>query len=330
VPGLRNFYVACAVMAGFSQGGGVGLSLANWITDGDPGMDVFAMDVARLGDFATRAYTNVKVRENYSRRFSITFPNEELPAGRPLRTTPIYDRLAARGAVFGAAFGLEHALWFAPEGADGSEVPTFRRSNAHDPVGRECRAVREGVGILEIANYGKHEVVGPGAAAWLDRLLAGRLPEQGRIALAPMLSPKGRLMGDLTVARVGPERFMIVGSMAAERFHRRWFEAHLPGAGVAVRPVSTERLGSGWRSPGPGHASCSRASPTTTSRRPRCRSSAFAPWMSGARRRSSRGCRSPASSASRSMSMPPTSLRCTTPWPGQARISGSSTSAAAP
>jgi dimethylglycine dehydrogenase len=243
VPGLRNFYVACAVMAGFSQGGGVGLSLASWMVEGDPGMDVFAMDVARFGDFATRAYANAKVRENYSRRFSITFPNEELPAGRPLRTTPVYERLKAKGAVFGAAFGLEHALWFAPEGTEPSEIPTFRRSNAHEPVGRECRGVREGVGILEIANYGKHEVTGPGAEAWLDRLLAARLPQQGRLALSPMLSPNGRLMGDLTVSRLGPERFMIVGSGAAERFHLRWFEAHLPKSGVAVRPVSTERLG---------------------------------------------------------------------------------------
>jgi dimethylglycine dehydrogenase len=145
--------------------------------------------------------------------------------------------------VFGAAFGLEHALWFAPEGVAPHEVPTFRRSNAYEPVGRECRAVRGGVGILEIANYGKHEVTGPGAEAWLERLLAGKPPPEGRIALSPMLSPKGRLVGDLTVSRLGPERFMIVGSSAAERFHRRWFEAHLPKTGVATRPISTERLG---------------------------------------------------------------------------------------
>ena len=143
VPGLRNFY-ACGVMAGFSQGGGVGLTLANWIVEGDPGMDVFAMDAARFGAFATRAYTNAKVRENYSRRFSITFPNEELPAARPQKTTPVYDRLKAQGAVFGASFGLEHALWFAPAGTPAQEVPTFRRSNAHGPVGSECRAVRAG------------------------------------------------------------------------------------------------------------------------------------------------------------------------------------------
>jgi dimethylglycine dehydrogenase len=243
VPGLRNFYLACGVMAGFSQGGGVGLTLANWIVEGDPGMDVFAMDAARFGAFATRAYTNAKVRENYSRRFSITFPNEELAAARPQKTTPVYDRLKARGAVFGASFGLEHALWFAPEGTSAHEVPTFRRSNAHGPVGQECRAVRARVGLLEIANYGKYEITGSRAEPWLNRLLAGRLPAEGRVALSPMLARNGRLMGDFTLARLGAERFMIVGSGLAERFHMRWFEDHLPDRGVAVRPITTERVG---------------------------------------------------------------------------------------
>ena len=108
IRGLRNYWVACGVMAGFSQGGGVGLALSNWMIHGDPGFDVWAMDVARFGDWATMAYTNAKVRENYSRRFRIRFPNEELPAARPLRMTPIYERLKTQGAVFGAAFGLEH------------------------------------------------------------------------------------------------------------------------------------------------------------------------------------------------------------------------------
>ena len=114
--GLPGFWVACGVMAGFSQGGGVGLALANWMIYGDPGFDVWAMDVARFGDWATMAYTNAKVRENYSRRFSIRFPNEELPAGRPLKTTPVYDLLVGAGAMFGASYGLEVPLWFAPEG----------------------------------------------------------------------------------------------------------------------------------------------------------------------------------------------------------------------
>src|SRR5690606_33901999 len=118
------------------------------------------------------------------------------------------------------------------------ETPTFRRSNAHGPVGAECRAVREAVGLLEIANYAKYEVAGPGAAAWLDGLLANRLPAQGRMVLTPMLSPAGKLMGDLTVARLGPERFMIFGSGAAEGFHMRWFESRCPERGVSVRPLA--------------------------------------------------------------------------------------------
>ena len=244
VPGLDNFWVACGVMAGFSQGGGVGLALSHWLVDGDPGMDIFAMDVARFGPWATRGYANAKVRENYSRRFRITFPNEELPAARPFRTTPVYDRLKARNAVFGATCGLEHALWFAPEGTEPVEAPSFRRSNAHGPVGEECRAVREAVGLIEIANFAKHEVTGPGAEAWLDRMLANRLPGEGRTVLSPMLNPKGRLIGDFTVARLGPERFMLVGSMVAEGYHARWFRAHLPADGsVRVENRTVQWLG---------------------------------------------------------------------------------------
>ena len=168
-------------MAGFSQGGGVGLTLANWIIEGDPGMDVFAMDISRFGDFATRAYTNAKVRENYSRR-SITFPNEELPAARPQRTTPVYDRLKARGAVFGASFGLEHALWFAPEGSDAHEVPTFRRSNAHAPVGEECRAVRAGCRHRDCERQIRDH--GPGRRGLAEPAARGPATEPGRITLA--------------------------------------------------------------------------------------------------------------------------------------------------
>lgn len=243
VRGLRNYWVACGVMAGFSQGGGVGLALSNWMAHGDPGFDVWAMDVSRFGDWATPAYTNAKVRENYSRRFRIRFPNEELPAARPLRTTAIYDRLKARGAVFGVGFGLEHALWFAPEGTTAVEDVTYRRSNAHGPVGEECRAVRTGVGMLEIANFAKYDVSGPGAEAWLSRLLANHVPREGRMVLAPMLNPAGRLIGDFTVARLSDERFRIFGSGIAEAYHLRWFEAHLPPSGVALRSLRNDLVG---------------------------------------------------------------------------------------
>ena len=164
VPGVRNCWVACAVMAGFSQGGGVGLTLARWMVDGDPGEDIWAMDVARFGNWASLAYTNAKVRENYSRRFRITFPNEELPAARPLHTTPVYDQLTAHNAVWGAGFGLEHPLWFQRPGEEPHEDVTFRRSNAFPVVAEECTTVRERVGLTECSNFAKYRVTGAGSA----------------------------------------------------------------------------------------------------------------------------------------------------------------------
>ena len=242
VRGLRNFWSACAVMAGFSQGGGVGLALANWMIHGDPGFDVFAMDVSRYGDFATLAYTNAKVRENYSRRFSIRYPNEELPGARPLLTTPIYDRLKAAGAVFGASYGLETPLWFAPEGV--KDAFSWRRSTDFDTVGAEARAVREGVGLMETSGFAKYAITGEGAEAWLDRILACRIPQVGRMTLAPMLKDDGKLIGDFTLAKLGEEDFLLVGSGIAEDYHMRWFEAHLPEDGsVSLKALKLELVG---------------------------------------------------------------------------------------
>jgi len=242
VPGLRNFWVACGVMAGFSQGGGVGLALAQWMVEGDPGADVWAMDVARYGAWTTPAYTNAKVRENYSRRFSIRFPNEELEAARPFRTTPIYDRLFSSNAVFGEYCGLEHPLWFADTQGVKDQV-SFRRSNAHAHVGAECAAVQERVGLLEISNYGKFEVRGEGAAPWLSQLMANRVPAVGRIALSPMLNERGKLIGDFTLCRVAEDHFLLIGTLAAESFYLRWFAQHAPPSGVSVRSCAMESVG---------------------------------------------------------------------------------------
>ncbi len=244
VRGLRNYWCACAVMAGLSQGGGVGLALANWITEGDPGFDVWGMDVARYGDWATLAFTNAKVQENYSNRWNIIFPNEERPAGRPLRTTPIYDKLAAAGAVFGAAYGMEHALWFSPDGPGQEEEKTFRRSNAFEAVAAECKTVREAVGVIETSTFAKYEITGPGAEAWLSMLLANRTPKAGRMALTPMLNHNGKLIGDFTVGKLADDRFMMFGSGVAENYHMRWFERHLPeGGGVSVRAHGLDLTG---------------------------------------------------------------------------------------
>jgi dimethylglycine dehydrogenase len=226
VPGLSGYWCACGVMAGFSQGGGVGLALANWMIHGDPGFDVWAMDVARFGSWASKAYTNAKVRENYARRFSIRFPNEELPAARALRTTPLYDRLKARGAQFGATAGLEVPLWYAPEGL--RDEFSWRRSTDFQTVAAEVRAVRGGVGLIETTHFAKYSVRGAGAQQWLDRVLACRIPAVGRMTLAPMLKHDGRLIGDFTLANLGAEGFFIVGSGIAEDYHMRWFQQQAP------------------------------------------------------------------------------------------------------
>lgn len=242
VRGLPGFWSACGVMAGFSQGGGVGLALANWMIDGDPGFDVFAMDIGRYGDYATMAYTNAKVRENYSRRFSIRFPNEELPAGRPLKTTPIYDLLKAEGAQFGQAHGLEVPLWFAPPGVTDSF--SWHRSTDFAHVGAEAKAVRDSVGLMEIAGFAKYTVTGAGAAAWLDHILACRVPAPGRMVLAPMLKQDGRVIGDFTLANLGDGAFFIAGSGIAEDYHMRWFEQHLPADGsVVITAHGADRVG---------------------------------------------------------------------------------------
>lgn len=229
VPGMRNYWVAVGVMAGFCQGGGVGLTMAEWMIDGEPGIDVWAMDVARFGDWATPDWGTVKSCENYERRFVMTFPNETLPKGRMQKTTALYDRLVGLGARMGQGFGLEHALWFADGPEDAWEDPTFERNRSHDYVAREVRAVREAVGGIEIANFAKHEVKGPGARVWLDRVLAGRMPGPGRLRLTPMLTPQGRLYGDLTVGCLAEDHFMLFGSGAMQEAHRRWFERDLPG-----------------------------------------------------------------------------------------------------
>ncbi len=242
VPGLTNFWSACAVMAGFSQGGGVGLTLAEWMVEGQPSRDVFAMDVARFGDYCTKDYTRIKVTENYQRRFAVSYPNEELPAGRPLHTTPAYDIWKQQNAVFGQGYGLEHVNYFAPAGEEPYEIPSFRRSNAFATVSEECRTVREAVGLNEIHNFSKFKITGGNARAWLDKIMAGRIPKPGRIALTPMLNHKGFLIGDFTIMNLGDGGFQLTASYSAQAFHQRWFEQHMQ-EGVEIENISLNKIG---------------------------------------------------------------------------------------
>jgi dimethylglycine dehydrogenase len=243
VPGLRNYWVACGCMGGFSQGGAIGLVLSRWMIDGDPAADVFGMDVARYGSYAAQDdYLRDTTRQFYARRFVISYPNEELPAGRPLKTTPCYAAFLEEGAVFGCTWGMETPQYFAGAPAF-VEHPTVRRSNAHSLVGEEVRATREAAGMFESAVYARYEVSGPRATAWLDWLLASKLPAIGRVRLAPMLAQSGKLMGDLTVSRLAEDRYWLIGSYYLQAWHGRWFHDHLPTDGVTLSNLSDHWLG---------------------------------------------------------------------------------------
>ncbi|MEL7091156.1 MAG: FAD-dependent oxidoreductase [Pseudomonadota bacterium] len=242
VPGLSNYWSACAVMAGFSQGGGVGLSLAQWMIEGEPERDVMAMDVARFPRTLTQEFTRPKVIENYQKRFSVAYPNEELPAARPWRRTPMYDVFDQMGAVWGFQYGLEVPNYFAKNDEPRFETPSFRRSNAFEATVREVHAVRHAVGINETHNFGKYEVTGPNARAWLDRIMAGRVPQPGRLSLTPMLSPQGKIIGDFTISCLSDTRFRLTASYGAQSYHMRWFEAHAAD-GVEVVNVSDTLTG---------------------------------------------------------------------------------------
>ncbi|NQW09201.1 MAG: GcvT family protein [Alphaproteobacteria bacterium] len=248
MPGVPNYWLACGVMAGFSQGGGVGKSLAEWMIHGEPEEDVFGMDIARFGPFASnREYLRQTTGQFYSRRFVMAYPNEQLPAGRPFKVSPSHDAMAANGARFGVNWGLEVPIYFAPSPAF-EEKWTLKRSNAFDIIAGECRAAREHVGLLDTSGYSRYSITGPGAAQWLDRMLACKLPPPGRARLAPMLSPNGRLKGDLTVFNWDGETFWLMGSYYLRQWHMRWFQDHAVD-GVTVRDVSDDWTG--WLVSGP-------------------------------------------------------------------------------
>jgi len=244
VRGVRNFWLATGCMAGFSQGSAIGVSLANWMVDGQPGFDVFGMDIARFGPFASsEGYLRDTTSQFYARRFIIAYPNEELPAGRPVKVSPCYDALSAEGATFSCLWGMETPSFFAPGQPGFAEDPTLRRSNAHELVAAEVMATRESAGMFETSVYARYEVTGPGAREWLDMMLACTLPKPGRVRLAPMLGHSGMLMGDMSVACLGENRYWLVGSYSLQEFHQRWFEQHLPTSGVAVHNRSDDHMG---------------------------------------------------------------------------------------
>ena len=231
VPGLRDFHV----LAGFSIfgivfGGGVGASAAEWIVDGQPSEDMWELDVRRFGRHASaRRFLIPAASDAYNREYAIEFPFEERVVARPLKTSPLHDRLLARGAVYGARFGWERPQWFATPGDCAREEYSYRRASWHDAVGRECRAVRDGVGIMDQTSFAKFEVSGPGAQAYLNRLCANALPAAvGGMALTQACTPQGGIECDITVTRLAEDRFYLVSAAATEDHDHAWLEAHLP------------------------------------------------------------------------------------------------------
>jgi dimethylglycine dehydrogenase len=244
VPGARNVFV----LAGFSIfgivfGGGAGAYAAEWIVDGQPSDNMWELDVRRFGHYANATpYLVARASEVFEDEYKIHYPEEERPAGRPLKTDPLYDRLLAKGAVMGVRFGWERPLWFARPGEEARDDYSFRRGNWFDAVGQECRAVRAGVGVLDQTSFAKFMVSGPGAQGFLDGLCANRLPsEPGRIALTQMLTPRGGIECDLTVSLLKPERFYVVSAAATETHDLAWIERHDPGDGsVQIDDVTAD------------------------------------------------------------------------------------------
>jgi dimethylglycine dehydrogenase len=240
--GLRGVWLACGLSFGITQAGGAGQYLAEWITEGQPSIDLWEVDPRRYGAYATERYAVARAIDIYEDEYAIVYPQDDRPAGRPARTSPLHDRFKAAGAVFGVRNGWERPYWFAPPGVEPRDQPSFRRTNWFPHVAAEARAVRERAGLLELSSFSKYEVSGPGAAAFLDRLCANRLPAPGRVALTQLLNPRGTIECDVTVTRLAPERFLVLSAAVAELHDLDWLLRHAPETGVAIENV-TDRWG---------------------------------------------------------------------------------------
>ena len=244
VPELRNYYCCNGIIPGFSQSGGLGLLLAQWIVEGEPQYDMFAWDMARFGDWADKKFAKTRALDCYAHRFKIHFPYEEREAGRPVRTRPAYPRQKELGAVFGMSFGWEHPLWFAPKGMDPVDEYGFDRQSWFKAVGAECSALRAGVGVIDISNFGKYRITGAGSADWLDRVVANKVPRlQGRSCLTPLLGIRGGIAGDFTITMLDDDDYLMVGSGIAERYHKRFFDAVPRPSSVDFRSISESYCG---------------------------------------------------------------------------------------
>ena len=239
---LPNIWINEGHSFGITAAGGAGWQLAEWIVEGEPSIDMMGVDPRRFGGYASKTYLTAKNEEAYSKVFTVHYHDEERQAARPFRRSPCHDRMADRGAVFGQLFGWERPNWFAPKGTVAEDVWSFRRSNYFEPVGNECRNVHENAGLLDMTAFAKCVVSGPGADAWLENLVANRLPKKvGRIGLCHGLFPKGGVRSEFTIMRDGPAAFYLVSAGAWERYDFDILEKDLPTDGsVRLDKVTTQ------------------------------------------------------------------------------------------
>ena len=215
VAGIENFWLCCGSSFGIAQGAGCGKYLAQWMIYGDSEINMTGFDPRRFGDFADRAFMHAKGFQDYGLTYATPLPGEEFPAARDCRLTPLHDTLKAKGAVHTQTFGWERPKWFSLDGRE--EEHSYRRNNVFEVVRDECKAVRERVGLIDLTGFAKYDVTGTDAEAFLNRVLANRMPRRdGGIALAHFLSKNGRILGEATVTRISGEHFYLLSAASAE------------------------------------------------------------------------------------------------------------------
>jgi dimethylglycine dehydrogenase len=241
--GVRNLWLNEGHSFGITAAGGSGWQLAEWIVEGEPGIDMLAVDPRRYGPYTSKRFVVTKNEETYRNVFTVHYPDEERAAARPLKTSPIYERLKSMGAVFGQRYGWERANWFAPKGVEPRDEWSFRRTNYFEHVGNECRRLRSAVGVIDLTPFTKHIVRGPGAEAWLDRLVANKVPTKiGRMALCHALTRRGGIRSEFTITKLAADEFYVVSAGAAERYDSDYLQKHLPADGsVQMSNVTMQR-----------------------------------------------------------------------------------------
>ena len=241
--GVRNLWLNEGHSFGITAAGGSGWQIAEWIVEGEPGIDMLAVDPRRYGPYTSKRFVVAKNEETYRNVFTVHYPDEEREDARPLKTSPIYEKLKGMGAVFGQRYGWERANWFAPPGVEPRDRWSFRRSNYFEHVGNECRRLRGAVGVIDLTPFTKHIVRGPGAEAWLDHLVANKVPTKvGRMALCHALTKRGGIRSEFTITKLGPDEFYVVSAGAAERYDADYLQKHLPTDGsVQLSNITMQR-----------------------------------------------------------------------------------------